>query len=173
VQCAAFALGAAPVQNLLLLLSEHRCIFGSVGIEMEPAKSELLSALSVGEQAEVTDFNEAGWQDVEQEAADELDRIEGHDLDAVVMLGVAPAKAHLAVAKIEESAVGDGDTMGVAGQILQDMLGTAEGWLGADHPRLVAQQKQQGVERLVTRTAACGTAPVASLIVLWSVDSVN
>jgi hypothetical protein len=49
---------------------------------------------------------EARRQDVKQEAADELDRIEVHDLDAVVVFRVSPAKAHLAVNKIEEAAVG-------------------------------------------------------------------
>ena len=34
---------------------------------------------------------------MKQEAADELDRIEGHDLDAVVVFGVAPAETDLAV----------------------------------------------------------------------------
>jgi len=39
---------------------------------------------------------------VEQEAADELDRVEGHDAAAVVMSGVSPAKAHLSVVETEE-----------------------------------------------------------------------
>ena len=113
---------------------------------MQSAKSECPSAIAVGQQAEVADLDEARGQDVEQEAADELDRIEGHDLDAVVVFGVAPAEAYLAVNEIEEPAVSDGDAVGVAGQVLQHMLGSAEGWLGIDDPLLGAQQAQQGVE---------------------------
>ena len=64
---------------------------------MESAERQCLASIAVGEQAEVADLDEARGQDVEQEAADELDRIEGHDLDAVIVFGVPPAKAHLAV----------------------------------------------------------------------------
>ena len=45
----------------------------------------------------MADLDEARGQDVKQEAADELDRIEGHDLAAVVVFGVAPAETDLAV----------------------------------------------------------------------------
>jgi hypothetical protein len=54
----------------------------------------------------VADLDEAGKQDMEQEVADELDRIEVHDLDAVVMFGVAPAKTHLAIDQAQQASVG-------------------------------------------------------------------
>jgi hypothetical protein len=73
-------------------LREDRSVLGSGGVEMQSAQVERLSAGSVGEQSEVKDLDEAGRQDVEQEAADEPDRIERHDADAVVVPGVAPAK---------------------------------------------------------------------------------
>ena len=82
---------------------------------MESAESQCLAAVAVGEQSEVADLDEAGRQDMEQEAADELDRIEFHDAAAVVMLGVPPAEAHLAIIETEEPSVGDGNPMGVAG----------------------------------------------------------
>ena len=84
---------------------------------------------------------------MEQEAADELDRVEGHDAAAVVMSGVSPAKAHLSVVETEESSVGDGDAVRVAGQVLQDMFGAAEWRLGVDHPLSPAQRMEQGVKR--------------------------
>ena len=67
---------------------------------MKPAQSQRLSAVAVGEQSEVADLDEPGRQDMEQEAADELDRIEAHGTAAVVVPGVAPAKAHLAVSRL-------------------------------------------------------------------------
>ena len=76
---------------------------------------------------------------MEQEAADEFNRIELHDLDAVVVFGVTPANAHLTIVQAQQSTVGDGDAMGVAGQIFQHMLGTSEGRLGVDHPLFIAQ----------------------------------
>jgi hypothetical protein len=70
--------------------------------------------------------------------AGELDRVEGHDAAAVVVSGVSPAEAHLSVVKAERSSVGDGDTVGVAGQVLEHVFGAAEGRLGVDHPPLPA-----------------------------------
>ena len=89
--------GAAAVDSLLLQLRKDRGWLCSDWVEMQPTKSKCWSAIAVGQQAEVADLDEARGQDVEQEAADELDRIEGHDLDAVIVFRVPPAEAHLAV----------------------------------------------------------------------------
>jgi hypothetical protein len=59
----------------------------AVSAEMKPAERQRLTAVAVGEQSEVADLDEAGGQDMEQEAADELDRIELHDAAAVVCAG--------------------------------------------------------------------------------------
>jgi hypothetical protein len=60
--------------------------------EMDPAEGESLTAAAVGEQSEVADLDEACGHDVEQEAADELDRVEGLDAAAAVMSGISSAK---------------------------------------------------------------------------------
>jgi hypothetical protein len=101
---------------------------------MESTQSQRLSAVAVGEQPEVADLGEACRQDMEQEAADELGRIELHDAAAVVVPGVSPSEAHLAVLEAEESSVRDGNPVRVAGQILQHMFGPSERRLGMDHP---------------------------------------
>jgi hypothetical protein len=101
---------------------------------MKPAERQRLSAVAVGKQSEVADLDEAGRQDMEQEAADELGRIELHDAAAVVVPGVSPSEAHLAVLEAEESSVRDGNPVCVAGQILQHMFGPSERRLGIDHP---------------------------------------
>jgi len=80
-------------------------------VEMDPAQGESLTAVAVGEQPEVADLDEASGQNVEQEAADELDRVQGHDAAAVVVSGVSPAEAHLSAVEVEQSPVGDGDTV--------------------------------------------------------------
>ena len=82
---------------------------------MDPAQGEGLAAVVVGEQSEVADLDEACGQDVEQEAADELDRIKLHGAAAVVMSIVPPAEAHLAVIEAEQSSVGDGNPVRIAG----------------------------------------------------------
>ena len=115
-------------------------------MEVAPAQGEGLAPVAVGEQTEVADLDEAGGQDVEEEAADELNGIEGHDCTAVVMSGVPPAEANLSLVEAEQSTVGDGDAVGVAGQVLEHVFRTAEGRLGVDHPLLAAQCVEQRVK---------------------------
>ena len=114
---------------------------------MESTQSQRLPAVAVGKQSEVADLDEAGRQEMEQEAANELDRIELHDAAAVAMPGVPPAEAHLPVVEAEESSVGDGNSMRVACQILQHMFGTSERRLGVDHPLPPTQGAKQRVKR--------------------------
>src|ERR1700678_2109106 len=113
---------------------------------MESAESERLASVAVGEQSEVADLDQAGGQDMEQEAADELDSFEAHDAVPVAMPGVPPAEAHLSVFEAEQPSVGDGDAMRVAGQILQHMFRSSEGRLGVDHPLCSAQGAKQSVK---------------------------
>jgi len=97
MQGAALTLGAAAMESLLLQWSENRGGLCSGWVEVESAKRKCPAAIAVGEQTEVADLDEARRQDVKQEAADELDRIEGHDPDAVVVFGIAPAERYLTV----------------------------------------------------------------------------
>ena len=120
---------AASIERGLLLFGKHRRRHGNGRSKMKPAQRECLPAVSIRQESEMTDLDEACGQDMEQEATDELHCIELHDLAAVVMFGVAPAKTHLPLAQAQQSAVGNGDAMGVAGQILQHMLGAPNGGL--------------------------------------------
>jgi len=44
--------------------------------------------------------------------------------------------------------VGDGDPVGIAAEILQDVLGAAEGWFGVDDPVFAEDRTQPGREEL-------------------------
>jgi hypothetical protein len=80
----------------------------------------------------MADAVEAPWQDVDEEAPDELVGIERHGLvsagpvDPVVLdpegdaVGVGP----------DQAAVGDGDAVGIAAEIGEHRLGPGEGFLG-------------------------------------------
>ena len=85
VQGAAFALGAAAIDCRLLRRGNEVSALWSYGLEMVTAKSQRLTAIAVGEQPEVADLDEATRQNVKQKATDELNRIEAHHLDAVVV----------------------------------------------------------------------------------------
>jgi hypothetical protein len=110
---------------------------------MDSAESQRLTPVAVGKQPEVANLDETGGQDMEQEAADELDCIGLHDAVAVVVPGVPAAEAHTVVIEAEESAVVDGDAVPVAGQVLQHIPGSAERRLGVDHPICSAQGAKQ------------------------------
>jgi len=102
--------------------------------EQAPAEVELGGAMAIGEEAVVADAMEAVGEGMQQEAADELVDLQGHDLGLVVMAIIFPAEGDLIVVDIDEAAVGDGDAMGVAPEIGQDLLWTAERRLGIDDP---------------------------------------
>jgi hypothetical protein len=146
VQGAGSTLWARSAERRLLLFCQQRAWIRRGSAETKSTEGERLTAVAVGKQSEVPDLNEAGRQHVKQETADELDRIKLHDTASVVVSGVPPAETPLAVIETEESSVGDGNTMGVAGQILQHMFGSSERRLGVDHPLSPAHVPKQRVK---------------------------
>ena len=83
--------------TLVVLSSESMGMGGCGGGEQSAALNQFLFADSIGEEAELADADQSGRQHVEQEAADELDRIQGHGLGAAVIGVVFPVKADAAV----------------------------------------------------------------------------
>ncbi|CAE6908220.1 hypothetical protein R69749_08506 [Paraburkholderia domus] len=77
---------------------------------------EILPPHGIGEQAIVADAVEAAGQHVQQEAAHELVRAQGHGLVAGAPLRaiVLPAEGHAAFIERNEPLVGDGHAMRVA-----------------------------------------------------------
>jgi hypothetical protein len=112
--------------------------------------SDVVGARAAGEQAIVADAVEALRQDVDQKSADELAGGERHDLLAVATIGaiVLPSEGDIGVVPGDQTAVGDGDTVGIARQISQHGLWPAERALGIDDPLSSAQRRQIGRERL-------------------------
>ena len=77
---------------------------------------------------------EAVRQGVEQEAADELVGVEGHDLRLAVVAIVLPAEGDVIVGHGDQPRIGDGDAVGVATEIGQHLLRPAERRLCIDDP---------------------------------------
>src|SRR5271156_5234189 len=71
---------------------------------------------------------------MEQKASQELIYAQTHEPLLVAMGGIAPAEGDVAIGESNQSAVGDGDTMGVCAEITQHMFRSAEGMLGIDDP---------------------------------------
>jgi hypothetical protein len=80
---------------------------------------------------------------MDQESAQELICGERHDLLLAAVGIVFPAKRDPIILERNQSMVGDGDAVGIASEIVQNMLGTAEGWLGIDNPVLVEELSEK------------------------------
>jgi hypothetical protein len=98
-------------------------------VQQFKADRQQMGATTVGEEAEVTDANEAAWEQMQQEAPQELVCRQAHQLLLVAMGGVAPTERDSVIGKVDQSVVGDRDTMCVSAEIAQDMLGASEGRL--------------------------------------------
>ncbi len=110
----------------------------------------IVSARLLAEQAVVADAVEALGQDVDQEPADELVRVERHRLVAAGSLDpvVLDLERHRPRVDRDQAAVGDRDPMGVARQIGEHRLGAGERALGIDEPALLSERGKERCERL-------------------------
>ena len=77
--------------------------------------------------------------DVQQQTPQELHGVQRQGAQAVATLVILVAEGHLAMLQGHEPVVGDGDAVGIAGQVLEHMLGVLDGLFGVDDPLLVAQ----------------------------------
>ena len=85
-----------------------------------------VAASSVGEPAEVANAWEALGQDVLGKAAQELLTRKSQSTRLVMMGIVLPAEGHVGRTDREQAMVGNGDPMGIASEIMQDMLGSTK-----------------------------------------------
>lgn len=75
-------------------------------------------AVAVGEQPVGANLYEAGWQEVEQEAEEELVRVKAHRALPVAVGAVAPGEDDVVAVEAEQPVVG----VGVAGEVGEDLL---------------------------------------------------
>jgi len=107
-------------------------------------------ARAFGEQAVVADAVQAFWHHGNEEAADELEGLERHVLVAIAPLDavVLPPEGDALLVAGDQAAVGDGDAVGVARQIVQQRLRSAERTLGVDDSLCLAERREIGCEAL-------------------------
>ena len=98
------------------------------------AVGEFGLAVPVGQKAVMADVLKPCRGNVQEEAANEFVGGEGHGLLRRTVLVVLPEKGDAAVAETHQAVVGDRHAMGVAGEIVEHVMGAAEGWLGIHHP---------------------------------------
>lgn len=78
-----------------------------------------------------------------EKAAQELLARKSHDSCLAGMRVVLPAETHGGVSDGEQAMIGDGNAMGVAGQIVKDVFRSPEGWFGIDDPVLLEESAQE------------------------------
>ena len=59
---------------------------------------------------------------------------------------VLPAEADAVILEADQAMVRDGDAVGVAGKVVEDVFGTTEGRLGADDPLLGEELPEKPLE---------------------------
>ena len=120
---------------------------GRLDLKQVAHAREGLASVALGEEAVVTDAVEAVGQDVEEKAADELVRGKPHDAAATAAAIVFVGERHVIVVDGDDPRIGDCGAMGVAGEIGQHALGTAERRLGVDDEGSVAERAHTPGER--------------------------
>ncbi len=103
-------------------------VFGGAGfVPQEKSDAlELFATVSVGKKTVVANPHEAFGEHVEKEPAKKLEGVEAHGSLSVLVGVVLVAESDLAIVEGDQPLVGDSDTMGVSGEVLEHLLGTAE-----------------------------------------------
>jgi hypothetical protein len=101
-------------------------------------EAQMGGAIAISQKPIVADSDEALGQGVEEKAVDKLHRTEGGLLEDIVLPVFVPEADH-AVFKINEATVGDGDAVGVTGEILKDMLSVRDGIPYTDDPLVLVE----------------------------------
>jgi len=91
-------------------------------------------------QAVVPNLGEAGREDMQEEPTDEFGGVEGSGF------AVAGMEVHAVGLNGFEALIGNGDAVRIATEILEDMLGPAEGAFGVDDPLLLVERVDESVE---------------------------
>lgn len=96
----------------------------------------------------MADTVEPAWQDVEQEAADELAGAERHDAQPVgaVAAIVLVAEGDVLLVEGNEPPVRYGNAVGIARKICQYCFRSSERRLGINHPALLSDWRQMAQE---------------------------
>lgn len=91
-----------------------------------PAERYLSRAVAVRQKSKMANANEPTWQHMQEKAPQELVGTDGHRPFLVTPGVVLPPERDFAILEPDQPMVGDGDPMGIPGEVLQDMTGSSE-----------------------------------------------
>jgi len=106
----------------------------------------MVFAVSVGQEAKVTDPDIARGQYMKKEPADKFIGLQRHGFLTVPVCIIPPEKGNLAVLDGEEAVITDRDPMGISAEVLKDPFGAIEGRLAIDDPLLVIEMSPERFE---------------------------
>ena len=106
----------------------------------------MVFAISVGQEAKVTDANIACRQDMKKEPSDKLVGLKGHGFLTVMVSIIPPEEGNFAVLEGEDAVITDGNSMGISAEVLKDPLGAIEGGFAIDDPRFPVEMLPEGLE---------------------------
>ena len=132
---------------------------------------QALASETVGEQPEMADAHEAFGQHVEEESAQELHCVQGHDALLAAVRIILIAEGNAFPVEGQQAVIGNGDAMGVAAQVAERLGRSAERWLGIDDPLLVLQSVHQLFKQLPILEGDCGTAAVQRSVAVEALQS--
>jgi hypothetical protein len=99
---------------------------------------EVLGSISVSEKPEVSNAGESRRENMEKEPTEELVGVQGHDASSIAAGVVLPGESDAVLVEGEDAAVGYGDAVSIAGEVLEDLARPSEGGLCVNEPFLVA-----------------------------------
>jgi hypothetical protein len=119
--------------------------------EEASAETETIPSMAIGEKAEVAHAVEAVRKHMKEKASDKFVGMKTHDLLTVATIAtvILPSEGNMVVIGIDDAAVGDGDTMGVAAEIGEHLVRPAEWRLRIDDPFDTASTREMARERIV------------------------
>ena len=115
-------------------------------LQKRPAKFQRIAALRVSQKSEVADLDETGRQHMDEKPPDKLDGVQRHEFGLVAVGRVSPAESDPAILHGNQSSVGNSNPVGVAGQVLKDLFGSAKWLLNMDYPVLVVELVKEAIE---------------------------
>ena len=143
------AMRALPFRSTCTVSGWGRGLRWRLLSEQRAAEEKRRASPPVGHPPEVTDAGKAFWQHMHQEPAQELVVGKSHGAVLALVGVVFPAKSYAVVVDAKQTVVGNGDSMGVTGQVLENVFRTAEWRLGVNHPLLTGDGFEKRCEVLL------------------------
>ena len=95
---------------------------------------QVLFAVSIAQEPVIANAVESSGENVEEESPNELLGRESHDFLLIVVAVVPPVELDLPVLDIQQSMVGNRDSVGVAAHVFHHLLRSGERRFGVDNP---------------------------------------